>query len=48
MPIELDGQAAMQVPHWMHRPASITPASSSQNQVFPGGSVMPFISSRIR
>ena len=48
MPMELDGQAAMQVPHWMQRPASMTPAWSSQNQVLPGGSVIPFISSRMR
>ena len=48
MPIELDGQAATHVPHWMQRPASMTPACSSKNQVLPGGSSMPFISSRIR
>ena len=48
MPIELDGQAATQVPHWMHRSASMTPACSSQNHVLPGGSAIPFISSRIR
>ncbi len=48
MPIELDGQAATQVPHWMQRSASMTPACSSQNHVLPGGSAIPFISSRIR
>jgi hypothetical protein len=48
MPMELDGHTATQVPHWMQRSASITPASSSQNQVLPGGSATPFISSRIR
>jgi hypothetical protein len=46
--MELDGQAATQVPHWMQRSASITPAWSSQNQVLPGGSAIPFISSRMR
>ena len=46
-PIEFEGHTATQVPHSMHRPASITPASSSKNQVLPGGSVIPFISSRI-
>ncbi len=46
IPIELDGQTATQVPHWMQRSASMTPASSSQNQVLPGGSSMPFIRSR--
>ena len=48
IPMELDGQTATQVPHWMQRSASITPASSSQNQTFPGGSAMPFICSRRR
>src|ERR1019366_3200482 len=47
-PIEFDGHTATQVPHWMQRSAKITPASSSQNQVLPGGSVTPFISSRMR
>ena len=47
-PIEFEGHTATHVPHSMHRPASITPASSSKNQVLPGGSAMPFISSRIR
>ncbi len=40
-PIELDGQTATQVPHWMQRSASMTPACSSQNQVLPGGSADP-------
>ena len=48
MPIELDGQTATQVPHWMQRSASMTAASSSQNQTLPDGSGMPFISSRRR
>ncbi len=48
MPIELDGQTATHVPHWMQRSAWITPASSSQNHTLPGGSLMPFISSRRR
>ncbi len=48
IPMELEGQAATQVPHWMQRPASMTPAWSSQNQVLPGGSAIPLISSRIR
>ncbi len=47
-PIELEGQAATQVPHWMQRSASMTAAASSQNQTLPGGSSMPFISSRSR
>jgi hypothetical protein len=47
IPIESEGQTAMHAPHWMHRPASITPASSSQNQVLPGASSAPFISSRM-
>ncbi len=46
-PIELDGQTATQVPHWMQRSASITADSSSQNHVFPGASATPFISSRM-
>ena len=45
---EFEGQAATQVPHWMHRPASMTAEDSSQNQVLPGGSSIPFISSRMR
>ncbi len=45
MPMEFDGHTAMQVPHWMHRLASITPASSSQNHTLPGGSGIPFICS---
>ena len=48
IPIELDGQAATQVPHWMHRPASMTPACSSKNHVLPGGSSIPLISWRMR
>jgi hypothetical protein len=48
MPMEFDGHTATQVPHWMQRSASMTPASSSQNQTLSGGSVMPFISSRSR
>ena len=48
MPMELDGQTATQVPHWMQRSASITPASSSQNHTLPGGSAIPFICSRMR
>ena len=45
-PMELDGQTATHVPHSMQRSAWITPASSSQNHTLPGGSAMPFISSR--
>jgi hypothetical protein len=48
MPMEFDGHTATQVPHWMQRSAWITPASSSQNHTLPGGSAMPFISSRMR
>src|SRR5579884_2108276 len=47
MPIESLGQAATHVPHWMHRPASMTPAANSQNQVLPGASVIPFIRRRM-
>ena len=42
------GQTATHVPHWMQRSAWITPASSSQNQTLPGGSVIPFICSLMR
>ena len=45
---EMDGHAATHVPHWMQRSASMTPAASSQNQTLPGGSSIPFISSRSR
>ena len=47
-PMEFEGQTATQVPQRMQRSASITPASSSQNHTFPGGSAMPFICSRRR
>ena len=48
IPMEFEGQTATQVPHWMQRSAWMTPASSSQNQTLPGGSVIPFICSRMR
>ncbi len=47
-PMEFEGQTATHVPHWMQRSAWITPASSSQNQTLPGGSVIPFICSLMR
>ena len=47
-PMEFEGHTATQVPHWMQRSAWITPASSSQNQTLPGGSVIPFICSLMR
>ena len=46
IPMEFEGQTATQVPQRMHRSASMTPASSSQNHTLPGGSGMPFICSR--
>src|SRR4029450_8536649 len=39
--------AAMQAPHWTQRSASMTAASSYQNQSLPGASSMSLISSRI-
>ena len=48
IPMEFDGHTATHVPHSMQRSAWITPASSSQNHTLPGGSGMPFISSRMR
>src|SRR3954447_8594854 len=43
IPSESEGQAAMQAPHSMQRPASMTARSSSQNQTLPGASSMSFI-----